>query len=315
VRAIAVRTFRTEPKPMDLPEPVPKDGEVRVRVGAAGVNPLDWKVIDGIYEGRRPHIFPLVIGVDAAGTVVEVGRGVRRFTVGDRICGQFLHDPVGTGTYAEQTVVPESIGVAAVPSGIPSNVAASLPTAGMTALGAVEQVGVPTGGTVLIVGASGGVGTFATALAAARQLHVLATARPSSEAMVRGLGAEATIDPSAVDLVAEVRQRHPNGVDALLDFGSDKPTFARLAGLVRRGGTALTITFVADTSAGQADGIRRVNFGLEPKPAVMERLLGEVAAGRISAPEPRVLGLDDGPRALAESRSRTSVGKTVLAIA
>jgi NADPH:quinone reductase-like Zn-dependent oxidoreductase len=115
MRAVAVSRFHAPPERMDLPAPPAGRGELLVRVAFAGMNPLDWKIGEGFYEGSRPHLFPLILGVDAAGTVEAVGATVARFRVGDPVFGQFLHSPVGTGTYAELTPVPEGIGIARVP--------------------------------------------------------------------------------------------------------------------------------------------------------------------------------------------------------
>jgi NADPH:quinone reductase len=314
MRAVAARAFREAPALLDLPERDPGETELKVRMAAAGVNPFDWKILDGIFDGQRPHLFPLIAGVDGAGTVEAVGASVRRFRVGDRIAGSFLHDPVGVGTYAELATVPETNALARLPERMPFESAAALPTSGMTAWEGLEHVGVRPGGTLLIVGASGGVGSLATALAAARGIRVLATARPSSEEMLRRLGAQELVDASGPDPVAEVRRRFPDGVDGLLDTGSDPATFARLAALVRRGGTAATTVHVADASTAAADGVQRINLNLKPRAEEMERLLAEVAAGRLAVPIGRTRPLAEGPRALAESRARTSVGKTVLRI-
>ncbi|HTT14512.1 MAG TPA: NADP-dependent oxidoreductase [Thermoplasmata archaeon] len=313
MQAVAVRTFRAPAELMEVPSSPPGPGELLVRLEAAGVNPLDWKIVDGLYEGRRPHLFPIVLGVDGAGTVEALGEGTRRFRVGDRIAGSFLHDPVGVGTYAQRTTVPETNALAVVPPALPSTEAAALPTAGITAVEVLELLSVPSGGTLLVVGASGGVGSIATQLASRRGIRVVAAARPETEATVRALGAVEVLAPGD-GLLPELKRRYPGGVDGLLDTGSDKPTFARLAPSVRRGGTALTTTFVADTSAAQADGIRRVNFNLQPRAETMARLLAEYGSGDLRPPVSRVRPLAEGPQALIESRARRSVGKTVLSI-
>ena len=314
MRAIAARTFRAAAELLDVPVREARDDEVRVRLAAAGVNPFDWKILDGLFEGERPHVFPLVAGVDGAGVVESVGRSVRHLHVGDRVAGSFLHDPVGIGTYAEFATVPESNAIARLPEPVPFAAAAALPTAGITAWDGLERLAVQPGGTLLIVGASGGVGSMATALAVSRGVRVIATARPASEPLLRQLGARELVDPAAPDLVAEVRPRAPDGLDGLLDTGSDAPTFARLAALVRRGGTAATTVHAADETAAAEDGVTRINLNLQPRTETLAKLLAEVAAGRLGVPIARTLPLREGPRALAESRSRTSVGKTVLSI-
>src|SRR5579863_2950848 len=109
MRAIAVRQLGEVPEMMDLPKPTPGPGEILVKLRAAGVNPFDWKIIDGVAEAGRPHVFPLILGVDGAGTIEAVGSEVKTFAVGDGVYGQFLHSPVGIGTYAEYVIAPETL--------------------------------------------------------------------------------------------------------------------------------------------------------------------------------------------------------------
>ncbi len=296
---------------MPLPEPGP--AELLVEMREAGVNPFDWKIADGILR-PRPHVFPLVLGVDGSGVVTRAGPQAHRFRPGDRICGQFLHDPVGIGTYAEFATVPESIGVAVVPPGIDFARAAALPTAGMTALDGLDFLQMPRGSSLLIVGASGGIGSFAVQLAAASGVRVLATARGPSADRVRGLGAETVLDPEKEELSAQIRRLEPNGLDGLLDLGSDRATFGRLAALVRGGGAVATSVYVADVEALARRGVRARNIDLQPRAVLLSRLLEEIGKGRLQVPIESEIPLSDAPRALAESRARRAVGKTVLRI-
>lgn len=296
---------------MDLPDPVAGVGELVVRLGAAGMNPFDAKIADGIFAGHRPHVFPLVLGVDGAGTVEAVGSGVRRFRVGDRLFGSFLHDPVGRGTYAEAVVIPEGQAVTRLPDGVDPIVGAALPTAGMTAVEALERLNVRPGGRLLIVGASGGVGAFAVPLALAGGAQVIAVGRPDAQARLRRIGASDVVDPASVDLVDRLRSVAPTGFEGLLDLASDGPRFAALAGLVRPGATAATTTFVADPKTAPT-GVTVVNLNMQPHSALLDRLAAEVAAGRVPSPVERVVSLEEAPTALAEIRAGRGAGKTVV---
>jgi NADPH:quinone reductase-like Zn-dependent oxidoreductase len=300
---------------MDLPQPSPRKGEVLVRIVAAGVNPLDWKIADGFYDGRRAHVFPLVLGVDGSGTVEAVGTGVVRFRPGDRIFGQFLDDPVGIGTFAEFATVPESIGVSHFPSDFDPVEAAAVPTAGMTALTALDRLELGTGSTLLVVGASGGVGSFATQLAAARGIHVVAAGRAASADRLRLLGAREFVDVSPDGLVDRVRGLHPRGVDGVLDLMSDRSRFARVASLVRPGGRAATTVHAADTEAALTNGALVFNVDLTPSSTLLDRVLQEMMARRLRVPVERRIPLSDAPVALEESRSGRAAGKTVIVVA
>ena len=312
MRAVAVRQFRARPEAMDLPEPAPGPGELLVRVEFAGMNPFDWKIADGLFEGHRPHVFPLVLGVDACGAVESVGPHVQRFDPGERVVGQFLHDPVGRGTYAERAIVPEGIGIVRVPDRVPSDEAAALPTAGMTALAAVDSLDLVSGSTVVIAGASGGIGSFATQLAVARGARVVALAREASASRLRALGAEEVVDPMDPQVRSLVARTHPEGCDGLLDTMSDRAGFARLAGVVRPGGVAASTTFAADLESLAASGIRGVNVDLHPAVTLMERLLHEVAQRSLRIPLERRVSLSEAPMALEELKSGHGRGKTVV---
>jgi NADPH:quinone reductase-like Zn-dependent oxidoreductase len=118
---IAVEKFGDDPKMMSLPTPEPGPGEVQVTMAAVSINPLDWMVADGATAQTSAHRFPLVLGFDGAATITTTGAGVRDFSVGDQVFGQFWADPAGHGTWAEYTVVPGrgAFGaIAKVPAGL-----------------------------------------------------------------------------------------------------------------------------------------------------------------------------------------------------
>jgi NADPH:quinone reductase-like Zn-dependent oxidoreductase len=312
MRAVAVRRFRAPPELLDLPTPTAGAGELLVRVEFAGVNPYDWKIADGALEGSRPHVFPLVLGIDASGIVEAVGPEVDRFHPGDRVVGQFLHDPVGTGTYVELAPAPEGIGIVRVPSQMASPEAAALPTAGMTALAALETLNLEPGSTLVIVGASGGVGSFATGLAAARGIRITAVARAGSASRLRNLGAVEVIDPTTGDPLALLRKAHQNGADGLIDAMSDTAGFTRYAGMIHRAGTAVSTTFSGDPRAVERAGVRVVNLDLHPTAELMARLVREVLDHHLPVPLERRVRLAEAPAALAELKAGRGHGKTVV---
>jgi len=312
MRAVAVPRFRAPPQLMDLPQPTAGTGEVLVRVAYAGVNPYDWKIADGILDGSRPHVFPLVLGVDAAGTVEAVGAGVSRFRAGERIFGQFLHSPVGTGTYAEWTVVPAANAVAAVPSEMALDEAAALPTAGMTAYASLELLGLSAGSSLLIVGASGGIGSFATELAASRGIRVIAVARAASAERLRALGANEVFDPGSGDVRALVAKSHAGGVDGLLDVMNDRQAFAEWTSVTRRGGAAVSSVYSADSESLQWAGLRGGNVDLQPSAELLSALAEEVSVHHLRVPLERRIRLPDAPLVLAELRAGRASGKTVV---
>ncbi|MCI4353941.1 MAG: NADP-dependent oxidoreductase, partial [Thermoplasmata archaeon] len=249
MRAIAVAKLRDPPELMDLPRPTPRAGELLVRVGAAGVNPFDWKIAEGMSQAERPHVFPLVLGVDAAGVVEAVGPDVSKFKVGDAIYGSFLHDPVGTGTYCELTTVPETNAIAPIPRGIYTVQAASVPTAGMTARQSLDELGLTKGQTLLILGASGGIGSFATQLAGMEGIHVIVGARGPHREFLRKLGAIEFFDTGTGHLVEEMKFAHPGGIDGILDVMNSGPAFEAQLPLLREGGVVASTIGAAEGPA------------------------------------------------------------------
>jgi NADPH:quinone reductase len=311
MRAVAVRTFGASPELLDLPPPEPQAGEVAVQLQAAGMNPLDWKIGEGIYQKNRPHVFPVVLGVDGAGTVIRAGPGVEKLKPGQLIFGQFLHDPVGIGTYAEIATVSERAAVAIIPSGLSPLQAAALPTSGMTARLALDALGLPTDASLLIVGASGGVGSFATPLAVHSGLNVIAVARANSADRLMGYGVVSVLDP-ATDLAQELEKLAPGGVDGALDLMSDAAGFNGTAGLVHRDGIAATTTFSAGDAPVDARGVRRLNLNLQPNGPLLERFAHDVAEFGLDIPVDRTIALAEAPQALAEIRAGRAKGKTVI---
>ncbi|KAA2266519.1 NADP-dependent oxidoreductase [Solihabitans fulvus] len=296
---------------MELPRPEPGLGEVLVRLHAAGVNPFDWKVVDGILKDVVPHGFPLVVGMDGAGEVIEVGRGITRFQPGDAVYGQFMRLPQGGGSYAEFAVADESA-IALAPRSVGPAEAAAIPTAGMTAANVLAATGVVDGVRVLIVGATGGVGTFATQLAAGRGAHVIVTARAASAELMRGFGAREVVDHTTGSVADQVRAAHPDGVDVLIDLVSDRAALTELAGVVRDGGTVASTIGAADVEALTAKGLRASNFQNTSSAALLDALAVQVDSGLLTAPIGREVSLDEAPAALADSRTGRAAGKTVI---
>ncbi|MGY0037173.1 NADP-dependent oxidoreductase [Pedobacter sp. NJ-S-72] len=197
MKAVAVKAFKDAPELIESLKPEIQPGYILIKLKTAGLNPTDWRIADGMLDGKMPHVFPLILGVDGAGIVEEVGEGVSRFKVGDKVYGQMLHAPIGEGTYAEYIAVPEKVIITKMPPGLSFEQAAASPVAGMTAFQLVKNLGLSKGNTVLIVGATGGVGTFATVFAALNGIKVLATARgEDAEDSIKKAGASDTFDYS-----------------------------------------------------------------------------------------------------------------------
>lgn len=308
MKAVAVTSFKAIPQLMDLPEPQVKQGQLLIRLAAAGLNPFDWKMVDGILKDHMPHVFPLIMGVDGAGVVEATGAGVTRFKKGDRVYGQMLHAPVGEGSYAEFVVVPEKAAIAVAPETLSLTDAAAAPTAGMTALQLLDKLGLSAGQTLLLIGATGGVGSFVIQLAKARGLRVVASVSSAEDAeRMKALGAESTVNYKENEV-------YPGNVDALVDLVDQAADFAEKTALVKPGGAVLTTQFVADKTALQARQLRGGNFETKGTPASLDALRQSIDKGEIKIPVDRKVSLAQAPAAIAESRELKSKGKTIIVI-
>ncbi len=277
------------------------------------MNPMDRDLASGDWR-PMPATFPMVLGADGAGVVEGVGEGTTRFATGQNVFGQFLIAPLGSaGTYAEYVAVNEDAPLALLPDGLDFVVASALPTAGMAGLSLVEDVPEPLAGkTLLIVGAGGGVGTFATQFAVDAGALVIANVREAAAARMRGYGATETLDHTAMPLADAVRKAHPDGIDVLLDLVSDGDAFAELAAFVRPGGTAVTTKYVADTAALGAADVTGINFALQPSGELLDRLADALVAGRIVAPPIARISLDEAPGVLGGSGDQPVDGKVII---
>ncbi|MDX3195417.1 NADP-dependent oxidoreductase [Streptomyces sp. MN03-5084-2B] len=287
----------------ERPDPAPGPGEVLIRVGVAGVNPLDHLLRAGLVpglDGGRP--FPRVLGMEAAGTVLALGEDVDGLEVGDAVFGFAL---TGGGTYAETTVL-SAPNTARVPEGLPTTVAATLPVAGTTAVDALDQLGLPAGATILVNGVGGGVGLATARLAAARGLRVIGTGSATKREPAEAIGAR-FVDYTAADVVATVRELVPDGVDGIVDLAGGTSLRA-VASLARE---SRDVIAVGDQSVSELGG-RFVERRLDRENlARAARLaLDGVLAPVITAVHP----LPDAPAALATVENGHAVGKVVIKV-
>lgn len=217
-----------------LPVPKVDAGDVLIAVHYAGVGSWDADMRAGWSPGGRPR-FPLVLGSDGAGTVAAVGSRVRRFEEGDRVYAYSFANPKG-GFYAEYVAVPAN-NVAPIPDPLDMKHAGAMPTTGLTALQGIDDaLGLKRGETIIIHGASGGVGTLAVQFAKWRGASVLATASGDDGlALVLRLGADAAVDGRRDDLVEAARRFAPDGVDAVLGLAGGAP-LTRCIDALHRGG-------------------------------------------------------------------------------
>src|SRR6267142_3342373 len=291
MRAFAVDSFGQPGSIHDLPEPEPAEKEVRVRVAAASINPFDNAVLKGYLKDRMEHRFPLIPCSDLAGTVDKIGAGVQGFAVGDSVFGVTGRMVLGEGTLAELTTASTGT-IAKRPASLSEIEAAALPLAGVSALQSVEAVAPKPNDVVVIVGASGGIGSYAVQLAALNGARVIGVTSKGKTDYVKSLGADEVIDRTAGDVVEMLKARHPNGVAAIIDTGSDAAGLARLSEAVRKGGTVTSMKGAAAIEDLAKRGIKGVNVGTQMTTDRLVHLARLTADGKLRAPHIQTFPLE-----------------------
>ena len=315
MKAIAIREFGGLDKlhVMDLPVPEPGPGEIRIRVRAAGVNPVDGKIRQGLLKERLPHAFPLIPGWDAAGIVDRAGPGASQFKTGDEVYAYCRKPIVQGGTYSEYVVIPETF-AARKPKNLAFVEAAAIPLSMLTAWQCLfDAVQLHAGETILIHAAAGGVGGFAVQLARDAGAHVLATASSANHAYVRELGAEFVIDYTAEDFRAAVKRTHPEGIDVVYDCVGGE-VLRKSPDVLRKGGRLVSI-LEPDVVRQIAEwGIAAHYVFVSPNGAQLKQIAEMFDRKRLRPPPCTILPLDQAARAQELIETRHTRGKIVLSV-
>ncbi|KAE8764388.1 NADP-dependent oxidoreductase [Georgenia thermotolerans] len=311
MRAIGVTQFGgpDQLEVVNLPEPHAGPGEVRVRVRAATVNPTDTGLRAGLraqaleQAGLRP---PYIPGMELAGEIDEVGDGAP-WCPGEQVMAIALPVSPHGGAYAEQVVVPAAQ-VARVPVGTDLVRAATVPMNGLTALLALDGLGLRTGQTVAITGAAGALGGYAVQLAKARGLRVVADASERDEELVRSLGADAVVRRGP-DVVARLRQVVPEGVPGLVDASVQ---LTEVVPAIADGGT-LAVVRGWDGEPGRGIRLHRVMVAqVAGRTDWLDELRRDVEEGRLTPRVARTFPAEQAPEAHRVLEAGGTRGRLVL---
>lgn len=313
MRAIAIERFGGPEtlKLMDLPVPEPGNGELLIRIAASGINPVDYKIREGMLQKALPHRFPLIPGWEAAGVIEGEGGGTGRFRRGDAVFAYTRKAEVQGGTYAQYVVVPESF-VAPMPKSLLFHEAASVPLAGLTAYQALfREPDVVRGATVLIHAAAGGVGMFGVQLAKGAGATVIGTAGRDNQAFIQALGVDHAIDYTAGDFRDAVKAICPGGVDVVFDcVGGD--TMVRSLDVVKEGGRLVSIVSTPDADAAAKKGVRAHYHFVEPNSEELGELGDRIDAGKVKVFVSALYPLAAAAEAQEKSRERHIRGKAAI---
>lgn len=305
MKAVAIRGFDGPPEITDISVPVPQQDEILIQIEASSVNGFDLVVASGQAQSMMEYRFPVVLGRDFAGTVVASEHG--EFMVGDRVFGMITGDYLHDGGFAEYVVVSGSFGVTRIPDDMPIPTAGALALAGTTASDCVSTIGLLPRHTVLVSGATGGVGALTTQLITARGATVIATARPGAEEeFVRAMGATAVIDYTG-DIAASVGAIAPGGVDSVIHLAGDS---SALGDLVKRNGSFASTRGIS--SVGRSD-VAVTAISATPTRDTLDQLAEAVTESSLLVPITHTYPLDEAPRAL-EDFAGGSLGKLAISV-
>ncbi len=286
----------------EIPLPEIGPGYVLAKVRYAGLNPIDWKIREGYMKNFRPVSFPLTLGQDFAGEIVAGGGDSGPFQTGERVFG------FGDGTYAEFTAAAIT-GIAAIPGKMEFAVAAALPTSGLTALQAIRDYVQPKPGTrILIHGAAGAIGSFATQIAKRWGAQVIGTASGEDIVYLRSLGHVQVVD------YKQERFESVGQVDAVLDLVGGE-TATRSFAVVKKGGVMVSTVGAANAELAARAGIRGVNMVSKGNAGDLSEIAGLVERGDVKPRMGEVFLLQQAREAQDASQQGRAKGKILLKVA
>jgi NADPH:quinone reductase-like Zn-dependent oxidoreductase len=316
MKAVVIEKFGGEEqlKMTDLPVPVPRGAEVLIEIKFSSVNPVDWKIREGMMKEMMPHHFPVTLGCDASGIVEAMAVNVSRFHVGDRVYAYCWKPEIHDGTYSDYIALDETK-VAHMPRNLSFREAAAVPTAGLTAWQALfDHAQLQRGETVLIQGAAGGVGSFAIQFAkAVGAARVFAIAREVHHSYLLSIGADVVIDYSK-DEVGKVLQQHvAEGVDVVIDAVGGK-TLTDSFALIKPEGRLVSTVEEPDQDLAYAQDIKATMMSVTAQGEQLAEIAKLIEQGRVKPPRIEEYDLSQVAEAHKQSESHHTEGKLVLKV-
>ncbi|MFC4314206.1 NADP-dependent oxidoreductase [Steroidobacter flavus] len=301
-RAVLIRAYgrADAAKVAEIAKPEPGPAQVLVRVRAAGINGIDWKVREGYVRDAFPLQLPAVLGIELAGIVEAVGHGASRFQVGDRVMG-----PVGgLGAYADFVTVNEA-NLSLTPEGLNDVQAAAIPVAAVAAWQSLHHAGpIRSGQRILIHGAAGGLGGYAVQYAKRAGAQVFATVSTAHIEYVRSLGAD-----HVIDYQTERFEDIARDIELVLDYVGGGVLDRSWQVLTKTG--AIVGTSSPDILARTPAGRRGFWFVNTPDAALLEKLAADIATGALKSKVSEVVRFEDIPAAIERNRTASHAGKVV----
>jgi len=294
----------------DLDKPEPGEGEVLVRIKAAGVNPVDAFATQGMLKDAIPSEFPAIPGWDVAGVVEERGHSARRFNEGDEVYAYARRPVIKHGTFAEYISLPESY-LAKRPQKISMEEAGGIPLVGLTAYQSIFDAGkMKEGQTLLILGASGGVGTLAIQLAKAHGIKVIGVASKKNHDYMKELGADVTIDYKDNHVGKAVASIEPDGVDMIFHCSrGDALDQVMETGVLKENGHLISIT---NSNPDISDDINFQYVFVEPNSTQLQHMQELANDGKIKVHVSKTYSIEEAGQALKDVQTLHTRGKLVI---
>ena len=292
----------------DVPKPSISSTQVLIKVKAAGVNPVDFHIRNGMLEDSGTHELPLVLGWDAAGIVSEVGQHVTDFKLGDEV---YVYSPLTEqGTHAEYLAVDANV-VADKPVSLSFIQSAAVPLAALTALQALTTHGeLQKGQLVLIHNASGGVGSFAVQIAKHLGAYVIATGSQAKKGFIMGLGADEFIDYKQDDF-----EQHVSNIDLVFAAVGGNNIVERSLVVIKPNGRLISLLDEIDEKKAQSQNIHYARMIVEPSKIGLNTIADMLESNQLQVTIDSVFSLDDAKKAMIKSESARATGKIVIEVA
>lgn len=296
-----------------LPVPEPKADEVQIKIAYTAVNPVDWKIREGLLKSRMPFEFPLVPGWDAAGTISKVGDNVKAFKVGDEVYAYCRKDKIKEGTYAEFICCPAE-GVSLKPKNINFAEAASIPLAGLTAWQALFDVAKLTSGQICLIHAgAGGVGSLAIQFAKNKGAKVITTSSTINVDYVKKLGADIVIDYKKENFVDRLKKEFPQGIDVVFDLLGGQ-TWKDSSLVLKANGCLVSLIVPTPDEQAKTHKIRFEYLFVKPNGKELSEIAALIEKGKVKVPAIEEMTLSEAASAMEKNKSGHTRGKIVLKV-
>lgn len=296
-----------------IPTPVALDNEVRIKISFASINPVDWKIRKGYLAEMFPHKFPLIPGWDLAGIIDSIGKNVKSFKTGDKVYAYARKPEVQWGTYAEYITLDETM-VSLIPKSLTEEQSATIPLVGLTAWQALYDFAqIKEGLNVLVLGGSGGVGSFAIQFAKAAGAMVLTTTSQKNKVYTSKLGTDLVLDYEKDNMDEIIKDRFPEGLDIVFDTVGGESLNASYQ-WVKKGGSLVSIVDSPDKLRSTSLGIKSGFVFVSPSADQLQKIATLVDQKKVVIPEYQVFPLAEVVKAHDLSESRRVRGKILLKI-